>query len=128
MDELLLQLLESLDSVAKDHEEIGDSDCREQMGHAVFYGFIKPQPDYLMPYDFGLFSDEANAEVRLALIRYIDAANQLASELGINGFHQRLAAFQNGDVWSVARSSFDDYFGWMNPANFDQDGNVVQRG
>jgi hypothetical protein len=126
MESLLLELLEALEVIGRSHEEIYDTVCREKMGDAVFYSFIKPSPGYKLADDFGLFSDKANMQVKTALHHYVITAKTLAAELGISDFHARLAAFQNGDVCtSTGKNYFDDFFGWSNPACFDWFGNVV---
>lgn len=128
MNELLLELLNRLDAIGADnHEEIYDSECRSQMRRPIFLGFIKPEKGYVVPDDFGLYSPEANRAVREALVRYIDAANAKAAELGIHTFHERLAAFQTNDVRSdVEWNYFDDFFSWSNPDHFDEKGNVIK--
>jgi hypothetical protein len=128
MDELLRNLLDALDVVGVAHGEIYDTVCREKMSDPIFFLFIKPQADYVISDDFGLNTDDANRQVKAAITRYIQDASEHAHKVGFNEFHQRLAAFQNGDVEStIARNYFDDYFGWMNPSDFDPDGNVINR-
>src|SRR5580658_6040733 len=97
MDKLLLELLEALEEIGRSHEEIYDGICRDEMGDAVFHRFVKPAPNYALPQDFGLDSDDANQRVRAALLRYVDSANELAAKLGLADFQARLAAFQNPD-------------------------------
>ena len=127
MDEILRSLLDALDVVGQTNEEIYDTVCRERMGDPIFYLFIKPTPDYTIPDDFGLYDTAANAAVKDALATYAIDANTRAAELGLRSFHQRLAAFQNGDVESSNEHNyFDDFFGWMNPENFDEFGNVIE--
>ena len=126
MDELLLELLETLEEIARSHEEIYDADCRDKMGEAVFHLFIKPSRGYELPADFGLDSDDANQRVRAALRRYVESASEIAAKSGLTGFHVRLAAFQNRDVRTYReRHQFDDFFGWSNPACFDRSGQVA---
>jgi hypothetical protein len=126
MDELLRELLNALDIIGQEHEEIYDSECREQMGNPIFNLFIKPNENYECPDYFALYSQKANQQVEIALTNYIHNASQLAYELGLNTFHQRLAAFQDNDVRSdLEKNYFDDFFGWSNPELFDQAGNVV---
>ena len=92
----------------------------------IFHLFILPDPDYAITDDFGLTSPDANASVKSALLSYCAAANTLAVELGISAFHDRLAAFQNGDLASdIEQNYHDDFFGWINPDNFRADGKVV---
>ena len=83
MDDLLRDLLDSLDAVGEEHEEIYDTECREMMGEPIFNLFIKPTEGYQMPDDFGLYSSKANQQVRLALARYIDAATDCARQEGL---------------------------------------------
>lgn len=128
MDELLRQLLDALDEIAEDHEEIYDTVCRERMGDPVFHLFIKPNASFVLESDLGLFSEEGNRRTRAALLRYVREATSLASRLGVDGFHSRLAEFQNNEVRSGNGNYYDDYFGWMNPASFDELGNVVRGG
>ncbi|SMP79784.1 hypothetical protein SAMN06265222_1375 [Neorhodopirellula lusitana] len=125
MDELLKQLLNDLDIVGKSNGEIYDTVCRQRMLDPIFHLFILPDPDYTVRDDFGLTSPAANASVKSAILSYCSAANALADELGIEAFHDRLAAFQNGVASDVEQNYTDDFFGWMNPDNFLASGKLV---
>ena len=126
MEELLRQLLNRLEGIGNDHEELYDTECREQMSDAVMKGFVRAASNYDLPHEFGLHSTEANRAVREALLEYVDRASAKASELGLSGFHDRLAAFQNSDVESDGEGSFyDDFFGYAAPEAFDALGNVI---
>ena len=128
MDELLLELLETLEDIGRSHAEIYDSVCRDAMGDAVFHKFIKPSRSYQLPAGFGLDGDDANQRVRAALGRYVESARELAARLRLAGFHARLAAFQNETVrTSHEQRRFDAFFGRSDPACFDKSGNVVDR-
>jgi hypothetical protein len=65
--------------------------------------------------------------VRSALAEYLQKANTLASNLHLNTFHQRLAAFQDDSVRTPGRewNDFDEFFGTTNPDWYDHEGNVV---
>ena len=127
MDELLLELLETLEEIGRSHAEIYDTVCRDAMGDAVFHLFIRPSRSYELPADFGLDANDANQRVRAALGRYIESARALAAKLGLAGFHARLAAFQNESVRTPReRRQCEAFFGWSNPACFDDSGNVVE--
>lgn len=127
MEDLLRQLLDSLDLVGITNEEIYDSECRELMSAPIFHMFLKPDPNYAMPSNFGLYDDDANERVGTALSHYIRSANELAPNSKAGTFHTRLSAFQNGDVVSsIEKNYFDDFFGWANPKHFDEDGNVTR--
>ena len=100
---------------------------RERMGDAIFGGFVRPVPNYVVSDDLGMFNDGANRRVKNALQRYIDAASPLATELGLVTFHQRLAAFQNSEVRTSGQgwNDFDEFFGTTSPACYDVEGNVI---
>src|SRR5437870_5214568 len=123
MEPVLLSLLETLDAIGKDHAELYDSEVRNQMGGAVFSGFLQRKNGYVLPDSFGLYSDEGNRKVKAALASFNQAANARAQELGLNDFHSRLAAFQNSDVSTSGEGNYhDDFFGWWNPDDFDAAG------
>jgi hypothetical protein len=126
MDNLLRELLDALDAVGEKHGEIYDTVCRERMGEAIFYLFVKPDSGYVTPNEFGLYDDDANRDVKHALVTYSTAAREMAPKSGIDSFHGRLAAFQNEEIkGNKEQNYYDDFFGWSNPENFDADGNVV---
>ena len=126
MEELLRHLLNRLDSIGKEHDELYDSECREQMGNAVMSGFVRALDRYDLPAEFGLYSAEANRMVRSALMEYVNLANAKASDVGMSGFHDRLAAFQNPEIESdIERNYYDDFFGYAAPKAFDASGRVI---
>ena len=124
MDELLSELMNRLELIGDRDESLYDSEVREAMGAPVFFLFIKPEPGYLTPDEYGM-SDDDNRLIKAALLEYIERASNLSSAIGLKTFHQRLAAFQNGEIRSQGKNYFDDFFGWMNPAHFDEDGKVI---
>jgi hypothetical protein len=52
----------------------------------------------------------------------------LAPALGLDTFHKRLAAFQNGEVRTEQTNFYDDFFEWSNLELFDESGDVIRRG
>ena len=126
MEQLLLELLIRLEAVGEQDESLFDTVVREKMGDPVFYGFIKPEPGYVLPDDYAM-PDEKNRLIKAALLAYIEGARSLAPDLGLDSFHKRLAAFQNSAVRTEQKNDYDDFFGWMNPHLFDEGGNVKSR-
>jgi hypothetical protein len=126
MEELLRRLLNRLERIGNDHEELYDTECREQMSDAIMNGFLRASGADDLRSDFGLFSAEANLAVREALLEYVERTCPKASEFGLSRFHNRLDAFQNRNVASHGEGSFsDDFFGYAAPESFDAAGNVV---
>ncbi len=90
-------------------------------------GFVRNTKDFLLAYDFGLYSPTANRAVKDALSHYIESARLKATELGLAAFRDRLAAFQNPTAESDERNFYDDFFGYWDPAALDTAGNVIDR-
>jgi hypothetical protein len=126
MPELLLELLQELESIGIDNKEIYDSVYREEMGAPIWCLFIRPVDEYEWPDDFGLYSDIGNRRVKQALQVYVENANIIMPN-SLTTFHQRLAAFQDENVKTENISVyFDDFFGWANPDKFNRDGSVIR--
>ncbi len=127
MDEILKRLLNELEAIGEEHEEIYDSEVREQMSNAIFDGFIRPKDGFALLDELGMRSPIANQEVRAALANYIAAANAEAARAGVSSFHDRLAAFQNSEIDSDGEGAFyDDFFGYSRPDAFDALGDVLE--
>ncbi len=107
MKSILKCLLNRLDAVERDHEEVGDTDVREQMSVAIFHAFVAKTPDYGLPSEFGLFDPEGDAAVRAALAEFVEAAGRLP----LTTPQDRFAAFQDGTVRSDAGRTVDHHFG-----------------
>jgi hypothetical protein len=123
MEPVLLERLHRLEAIG----ELFDSAVRETMGDAVFDGFIKPQPGYVLPDKFAMFSQEGNRLVKEALAWFLPAAREAAERDGRDTFPKRLAAFQDLEVRTERQNDNNDFFGWFDPEQFDEAGNVIRR-
>ncbi|MEM7455420.1 MAG: hypothetical protein AAF456_13800 [Planctomycetota bacterium] len=121
----LLELLVGLESIGDQHEELYDSEVREQIGVAVMEGFVRAINGYHVPTDLGVLVPGIDAEVRVLLVRYIDAANAEAAKTGLTRFHDRLAAFQDPAVRTERGKDYDDFFGHTPPDYYDDHGDVL---
>jgi hypothetical protein len=111
MKKALKQLINTLDKVFEEHEEVGDTDVREQMYEAVHKVFIVQQEGYTLPDRFGMFSDEGEKKVRAALVKFLVHPDVLAASKSLKTPEERLAAFQDADVESSEGNTYDEYFG-----------------
>ena len=71
MEQLLLELLIRLEAVGERDGFLFDTEVRERLGDPIFYGFIKPEPGYVPPDDYGM-ADEENRFIKAALLAYIE--------------------------------------------------------
>jgi len=126
LKDILKKLLDRLETIGENHEELFDSDVRENMGIAIMEGFVRRREDYTIPDDFGMFSKEGNEEVKSAIVQYITDARQKAEEDRINTFHDRLNALQDGTVRSLGGNDYDEFLGHTPPEFYDENGNVIR--
>ena len=112
MKTALKQLVDDLDNVFEEHEELGDTDVREQMYEAISKSFIVPQAGYVLPAEFGMFSDDGNKKVQSALRKFLTHPDVLKAASSLKTPEARLAAFQDTSVRSGAGHTFDEYFGY----------------
>jgi hypothetical protein len=111
LGQILRSLLEDLDRVSNVSEEISDTDVRERMWEAVEKAFINPRRGYVLPKEFGMFTQRGNARVREALRLFIQRASLWAGRNRVSSPKARLAAFQDPEVASRKGSHYDDFFG-----------------
>jgi hypothetical protein len=122
MKEILSNLLEELEKIGESNEEIYDSECREKMDDAIWYGFLVPDIKYQLSDDFGLYNESANSLVKHALQKYIFEASNIAASNNMS-FLERLAAFQDNDVFTLgSKNDYNDFFGYSNPEEFNNSG------
>jgi hypothetical protein len=71
MNNLLKRILDDLDEISERHEEVFDTDVREQMYVAIRKGFIMPDAGYIVPATFGMFSTRGDCRVREAIVNFL---------------------------------------------------------
>ncbi len=111
MRQALSSLLNEMGKIAKEFEEVSDTYVREQMSEAIYHSFIEPLAGYILPNEFGMFSNEGNVAVRAALVKFVVEANIEADRLRLQTPQIRLDAFQDNDVQSLEGNTYDEYFG-----------------
>ena len=111
MKKALKQLLNSLDKVFEDHEELGDTDVRERLADVIQQAFIDRKVGYVVPDEFGMFSDEGNEKVKSALAKFLAHPDVVATGKKLATPKERLDAFANVEVESSEGNTYDEYFG-----------------
>jgi hypothetical protein len=108
----LRQLLSAFDKIYAKHEELGDSDVRDRVSDAIQNAFIKPAPKYKLPFNFGMFSEEANKMVQTAVQRFLEHPQVVAGRKSLKTAEERLKAFQDFDVETSEGTNVFEYFGY----------------
>ena len=112
MKNVLKRLLDDLDEISERHEEVFDTDVREQMYVAIRKGFIMPEAGYVVPAKFGMFSERGNQRVREAIVRFLtDPASAIVSK-ACQTPQARLDWFQDIDIRSSTGKAYDEFFGY----------------
>ncbi|HEX8342118.1 MAG TPA: hypothetical protein VF624_14525 [Tepidisphaeraceae bacterium] len=112
MKKALKQLLNALDKLAEGgHDEVTDTDVREQMHDAVYKTLVEPQADYQLPEEFGMFSPEGNKNVKAILTKFF-AHPEFAQAMKLSTPKARLGVFQDVEVESSEGNTYDEYFGY----------------
>jgi Leucine Rich repeat len=127
MQTILRRLLDRLDAIAEQHDELGELFTSVAMTAAVFDGFLRPVPDFALPVQFVMWSDEGDRLVHQALAEFLPAANECAATSGLTSFRERLSAFQDDNVQSATGKYYDHYFGRCDPELFDASGNEISQ-
>jgi hypothetical protein len=112
MKKAVKQLLNALDKLGEGgHDEVMDTDVREQMSDALHKTLVEPQPDYQLPEEFGMFSPEGNKKVKAALSKFF-AHPEFVEAKKLPTPKARLDAFQDVEVESDGGNTLDEYFGY----------------
>jgi hypothetical protein len=112
MKTALKRLLDDLDEILERHEEVGDTDVREQMYVAIRKGFIMPEAGYVVPSSFGMFSWSGNRRVRVAIARFLADPELVSVSQACQTPQARLDWFQDSEVRSSTGTVYDEFFGY----------------
>ena len=110
----LKQVLTALDKIFAKHDELGDTDVREQIYRVIYRGFIQPERGYSLPDKFGMFSDSGNSQVRAALQRFLLHPEVVAASKALKTPEDRFAAFQDDEAETSEGTNYIEYFGCSN--------------
>jgi hypothetical protein len=111
MKNALRLLLNTLDQIRLEHPEITDTMVREEMGYAVYQGFVIQEQDFQLPREFGIFSAIGNEQVYSALSQFLSHPEVIAVGSQMRTPEERLTAFQDDQVHSVNGRTYEDFFG-----------------
>jgi hypothetical protein len=113
MKNALRQLLNDLEKIEVDNGEIQDTAVREELHDVIREGFVEPKADFELPTYYAMFSDEADAQIRTALVAFFNHPEVIAARTELTTREARLNAFQDETVQSDGGMIFGDYFGWF---------------
>lgn len=123
--ECLMRLLTDLERIGDVHEELFDSEVREQAGEALMEAFVRQTSSYKIPETLGMPTDDANSLLRSTIIKFVECAIPICEAERIILFHERLSLLQDDNVRTECGSDYDEFIGHTPPDWYDADGNVL---
>ena len=120
--DVLRELLNRLDSIAVSHPEVEDTAVREIMALEILNGFCRKRNGYVLPEDFGMYSEKGNARVMVVLALFLGNAREFDD---LDTFHARLDAFQDESLVSDKEHDYDWFFGHWEEEDFDANGKEI---
>lgn len=125
INNLLLQLLTDFERIGDDHEELFDSEVRQQAGNALMAAFVRQTDGYDIPSSLGMFSEPANDALRTAIKKFVDGAIPVCQKHEIRLFHARLECLQDSTVLTPRGNDYEEFIGHTPPDWYDEEGNVL---
>lgn len=113
MKNALRSLLNELEKIDADNAEIHDTAVREELHEVIIDGFIQPKPDFELPTYYAMFSDEADVQIRSALLAFFSHPEVITAKVQLLTAKERLDAFQDSGVESSSGIEITDYFGYV---------------
>jgi hypothetical protein len=107
----LAALLEDLEKISKEHEEVFDTDVREQMWTFLEGRFIQQNEETTLPTEFGMFSAEGNEKIREAFARNTKDLDTIIEIFSLDTYEKRMTTFTNPKIATPDGSRLDDFFG-----------------
>src|SRR5262245_65396051 len=95
MERALLDLLNRLEDIGRDHTELYDTDVKEQTGERFVQVFFVGSPEPAAGTEYGMFSEKANAAIHDAFSNF---AKQLAQS-------QEFAAANEESKWRTLNAA-----------------------
>lgn len=108
----LTHLLTALRQIADEHTELYDTYLRETMATVLSRGFVCAEPDFTLPDSFGMYTDEADNEVRRAFevfFQHLAVEDESWRQLNQT---ERLLILGSDTIQNSAGQSMSDFIGF----------------
>jgi len=109
--EAVLQLYQALEDLAADHEELSDTDVREQLAETLAWYFVWNKPTDVLPRSYGMFTEEGDEAVRRAVERFLKAALPLATAERLAPGRKRHDVLQDKQLLTRGKQRYDAFIG-----------------
>lgn len=109
-DSIYTDYLNELEHIAAIHDELTDTDVRERLREVINYYFVWANPlDDAFPQKYAMFSAEGDALVAKATKRFVELAQQVASNIAVGNARNDL--LESSEVETEEGAYFDEFIG-----------------
>lgn len=109
--EPLLDLIDLLEHIGKEHYEITDTDVRDAIHRTITYYYVWDHSIDEFPISFGMFSRKGDLELSHAIRSFVEAAKRDPRMSQIPLGKARLDAIQDSNFLTPSGKRFYEFFG-----------------
>lgn len=109
-DSVYTEFLNALERIAEEYDELTDTDVRERLREVINYYFVWANPvDEHFPQKYAMFSAQGDALVAQATRRFVEQAQQVASNVAVGNARNDL--LESSEVETEEGACFDEFIG-----------------
>lgn len=116
MEAAVIQLLNRLEEIGRTHEELYDTDVREQTGRWFMELFFNGHVGLPPPAEYGMFSENGNAAVQAAFIEFAERLRE-SSSFVLLPEAEKWRIFKEVTT-AVTGEPVEAFFGTLEPSSF----------
>jgi hypothetical protein len=106
-----LAFLNELSSLAREHDELTDTDVRERLHEVIHYHFVWAKPMSGFPKRFAMMSLAADRALAACVKRFVKDARRMADDDGIKVGAARHALLEDDTARTRRRETYDVFLG-----------------
>jgi len=103
--------LTELESIGDEHDEIYDTEVKENLWSYLESRFIKYERDTPLPSSFGMFSPEGDEKIRQVFLNNTERLETIISVFELDTVEKRKVSFTNTKLRTERGSKLEDFFG-----------------
>ena len=104
--------LGDLEAIGDEHEEIYDTEVRENLWSYLEARFIKYDKEAPLPSSFGMFTEDANEKIRQVFAHNASRLDTIIEVFELDTVEKRKTSFTNSKLTTERGSKLEDFFGF----------------
>ena len=111
LKESVRRLFDRLETIGDVHEELYDTDVREQLAEILYFAFVWAHQLPVAPLSYGMFSEEGDKMVADAVVEFLSESLPAAAAEGVDVGQPRHAAIQDASILTKRQQHYDNFIG-----------------